>query len=232
MRIAYAAHTDSCTFFLDEEGYCRRVLRRRGLADEGAAQRCIGAQYVASLDFETRGGLVAMPQVGAPMLFAYVDENSRIALVRTGAVRRFEPAGATKPDSGVRERPSDQFETHPEMAPAEPSQSVDVPMDDEDASEEENASTTVFRSSRPPRMGSVPPLPRPSLLVSPATPPLARAGARWVPPTRIERVSVTPPPPPSTTRVHDPAALTQPTPTAAPPRGKGMLPVRASRGRG
>jgi hypothetical protein len=96
---AYAAYTDACTFFLDEDGVCLRVVLTRRAPDEltlggrtraRAAERCLGAQYVASIDPGAAGGLVAMPQVGAPLLFAYVGPNGRIAVVRTGALVRFE----------------------------------------------------------------------------------------------------------------------------------------------
>jgi hypothetical protein len=96
---AYAAYTDACTFFLDEDGVCLRVDLTRRRPDERtlggrtrarAAERCLGAQYVASIDPRAAGGLVAMPQVGAPLLFAYVGPDGRIAVVRTGALVHFE----------------------------------------------------------------------------------------------------------------------------------------------
>jgi hypothetical protein len=91
--INYAAHTSSCTFLLDREGICRRVVlgstRKRSDASRTAA-RCVGAQYVASLDAGAPGGLVEMPTVGASMLFARVDGNGRVSLVRTGIVTDFE----------------------------------------------------------------------------------------------------------------------------------------------
>jgi hypothetical protein len=105
--IAYAAHTDTCTFFLDDEGICRQIVRRaaamRGATSKEQDQisKCIGAQYVASLDAETQGGLVAMPKAGAPMLFAYVGETGRIALVRTGPVAKFETKTQGRPESGI-----------------------------------------------------------------------------------------------------------------------------------
>ena len=74
--ISYAAHTASCTFLLDDEGICRRiVMAPRGKRRESSrtASRCVGAQYVASLDGSAAGGLVEMPRVGAAMLFARVD---------------------------------------------------------------------------------------------------------------------------------------------------------------
>src|SRR5688572_6122058 len=66
------------------------------------AARCVGAQYVASLDPGVPGCLVEMPRVGVAMLFARVDDRGRIALVRTGVVTRFEAKRTHDPfeDSG------------------------------------------------------------------------------------------------------------------------------------
>jgi len=96
---AYAAYTDACTFFLDENGVCLRVVLTRrspnsvtlgGRTRADAADRCVGAQYVASIDRRTAGGLVPMPRAGAPLLFAYIGPDGRIAVVRTGPLVRFE----------------------------------------------------------------------------------------------------------------------------------------------
>lgn len=98
--IIYAAHTGSCTFLLDSEGICRRIVMvpngKRREASRTAA-RCVGAQYVASLDGSAAGGLVEMPRVGAAMLFARVDERGRVSLVRTGVVTSFESKAAHDP---------------------------------------------------------------------------------------------------------------------------------------
>lgn len=99
-EITYAAHTASCTFLLDEEGICRRiVMAPKGKRRESSrtAARCVGAQYVASLDAGAAGGLVEMPRVGAAMLFARVDERGRVSLVRTGVVTSFEAKQAPDP---------------------------------------------------------------------------------------------------------------------------------------
>jgi hypothetical protein len=130
MPIAYAAHTESCTLYLDEDGVCREIVRRAAAlngvrrADADAAARCIGAQYVAALDLTAGGGLVAMPKVGSPMLFAFVAEGGRIVLVRTGRLLRFEDKvtrptpvpvrAARKLDSGVREVPVDDIDVDAE----------------------------------------------------------------------------------------------------------------------
>lgn len=102
IEITYAAHTASCTFLLDSEGICRRIV----MAPKGkrsvsrTAARCVGAQYVASLDGSAAGGLVEMPRVGAAMLFARVDENGRISLVRTSTLMSFESQAGEDPFLG------------------------------------------------------------------------------------------------------------------------------------
>jgi hypothetical protein len=125
VEIAYAAHTESCTLMLDADGVCRWVVASNGGEprsgkSQQAAARCIGAQYIASLDFDAPGGLVEMPRPGLPMLFARTDpDTGRIYVVRTGPIVRFEkkvadarPEGtASEPnlsvnDSETRERPA------------------------------------------------------------------------------------------------------------------------------
>ena len=103
VSVAYAATTEGCTFLLDEDGVCRRVLLRHerrsadatlgGRTRAQAARRCIGAQYVAAIDVRVEGGLVPMPRLGTPMLFAYTDDDGRLAVVRTGPLTRFETVG-------------------------------------------------------------------------------------------------------------------------------------------
>lgn len=100
-EITYAAHTATCTFLLDGEGICRRIVMvpgsKRREASKNAA-RCIGAQYVATLDPTVPGCLVEMPKVGTPMLFARVDSSGRVALVRTGPITAFETKRVDDPD--------------------------------------------------------------------------------------------------------------------------------------
>lgn len=89
-EIAYAAHTATCTFLLDEDGICRRVVTRNKNGKESrVARRCLGAQYVASLDLRTENGLVEMPTIGAALLFARID-GGRVALVKTAPLERFD----------------------------------------------------------------------------------------------------------------------------------------------
>jgi hypothetical protein len=126
MAIAYAAHTESCTFLLDEDGICQQIIRRATREKDHLA-RCIGAQYVASLDPDIPGRLVELPRAGAPLLFAYLTDTGRIALVRTGQVTKFE---TKRHDSGVR--------------PADSSIEVDVVVEEEE-DEESAARTRRFR---------------------------------------------------------------------------------------
>ncbi len=108
--IAYAAYTKGYTFLLDEDGICRRVMISvEGKVEPGGvsiAERCVGAQYIASLDVSVTGGLVKDPKVGVPLLFARV-EDGRVALVRTAPLERFE----TIEDPAVARRYSDAVET-------------------------------------------------------------------------------------------------------------------------
>lgn len=98
IEIAYAAHTTTCTFLLDEAGICRRVVMASTKRPNEAKPlaRCVGAQYVASLDARTSGGLLELPRVGASMLFARADDRGRISLVRTGVVSKFESRIASR----------------------------------------------------------------------------------------------------------------------------------------
>ena len=89
---AYAAHAGSNTFLLDDDGICRRILTRgkNRQSTNKSTQRCLGAQYVASLDFDSESGLVERPKEGCPLLFARVDEHAGVSLVRTAPLERFE----------------------------------------------------------------------------------------------------------------------------------------------
>jgi hypothetical protein len=102
-EITYAAHTAVCTFLLDASGICRAIVMHPTMnrrTSRGAA-RCIGAQYVASLDPKAEGGIIEAPKTGTAMLFAKVDENGRISLVRTGRITRFETREGWTDESGA-----------------------------------------------------------------------------------------------------------------------------------
>lgn len=105
-EILYAAHTATCTFLLDADGVCRKVTidpnnKRRDVSR--TASRCVGAQYVASLDGGVPGCLVEMPRKGAALLFARVDERGRVTLVRSGIVTGFETRRREDPFKNTRE---------------------------------------------------------------------------------------------------------------------------------
>jgi hypothetical protein len=111
MEISYAAYTDSATFMLDAKGICLWVAPSPSSNGTGemwrgreAADRCVGAQYVASIDMDVQGGLVELPKIGAPLIFAAVDENGRVSLLRSGPLLRFEAKKSR--GSGVHQRPT------------------------------------------------------------------------------------------------------------------------------
>lgn len=111
MDIAYAAYTESATFMLDAKGICLWVApspSRTGTGEmwrgKEAADRCVGAQYVASVDPSVAGGLVELPRIGSPMIFAAVDANGRVSLLRSGPLLKFE--AKTRRTSGVHQRPT------------------------------------------------------------------------------------------------------------------------------
>lgn len=91
--IRYIAHADSAALLLDEDGICRAsVIKKHG---RGRAprpeelERCVGAQYVASLDPDVEGLLAHEPEVGKRALFAQV-ERGRIVVFRFGPLVDFE----------------------------------------------------------------------------------------------------------------------------------------------
>jgi hypothetical protein len=117
MTIAYVAYTERNVLMLDSEGICVRVEPLRGLIAHrwgdtppmraelsDGALRCIGAQYIASIDPGSPGGLAHMPRVGTSMLFAAVAHDGRIYCVRAGPLTHFE--SCTADDSGVQHAPN------------------------------------------------------------------------------------------------------------------------------
>ncbi|MEO8875825.1 MAG: hypothetical protein ABI461_09580, partial [Polyangiaceae bacterium] len=111
MEIAYAAYTESATFMLDAKGIVLWVAPSPSAQGTGemwrgreAADRCVGAQYVASIDMEAAGGLVELPKIGSPLIFAAVDEGGRVSLLRSGPLQKFE--AKTRRTSGVHSRPT------------------------------------------------------------------------------------------------------------------------------
>lgn len=137
-EITYAVHTASCTFLLDAEGICRRIVlassgkrsvRSRARDAARAAARCVGAQYVACLDASVSGLMAEKPRPGGAMLFARVDERGRVSLVRTGVITRFETLEAEDPFAAGDPASSLSVET---SAPPLPSSAPDGTADPDD----------------------------------------------------------------------------------------------------
>ncbi len=108
MTLTYVAHTRDHVLMLDADGVCLYVHRRgapRTDDDHAAALRCVGAQYVASLDGRQAGLLAHEPVVGAPMLFARASETGRISVLRTSPLERFELRGSGVYESSIAEPP-------------------------------------------------------------------------------------------------------------------------------
>lgn len=148
--IAYAIHTAACTFLLDGEGVCQRVIvaphARKLPKNAMNASRCVGAQYVASLDPSVPGCLVELPSAGLSMLFARVDERGRISLVRTDSVTRFESKRSFDPfasTSGVRTS-APELPTRPPTIRPKP-----TPRPGADATTAAERQMPVARTSRP-----------------------------------------------------------------------------------
>jgi len=203
MNIAYLAQTETSTMLLDPDGICLQARSRAGRHAERTADgatRCVGAQYVASMDKNEDGGLIEKPRLGCPMLFAATNKDGRIYLVRTGPLVHFEEVS-----SGVHERGS--LPLQEQSAPEPPT----VRFKEYDGSEE---ATTPFRKARresggmhrassvqgPSRGGNPGPTPRVPRIQAPAPTPLP------APPAPAERAlaraterpiasSVLPPPP-------------------------------------
>jgi hypothetical protein len=87
MSVVYAALTEAYTLMLNENGVCEWAAPTgRGRVPD----RIVGAQFVASLDVEMPGALVGEPREGVPMLFATVDRDGHISLIRTAPLIRFD----------------------------------------------------------------------------------------------------------------------------------------------
>ena len=141
MEIVYAAHTEAGTFMLDEGGVCRWAVAPAGKPELRVPERIVGAQFVASLDLESPQGLVPLPKVGVPMLFAAVDSTGHISLVRTSPLLRFENKRLEKA-SGMRPMPS-------------PPSSMPMPLTRARVPSREDMTPTASKpSSRPPPMRS------------------------------------------------------------------------------
>jgi hypothetical protein len=203
VRFAYSATTEGCTFLLDDDGVCLRVLLRStrhpaeaaditlaGRTRAQAARRCIGAQYVASIDARVEGSLVPMPRVGVPMLFAYVGEDGRLAVVRTGPLLRFETVAAEQED---------------------------IPVDWDDSTGDDDCQTVPLHQSGERRT----PDPFDADATAEADP--------WVPPPRPSWTSLASTPRLQKVTVLGASESAPTLRQVTPPSGKGMLPKKARR---
>lgn len=132
MELAYAAHSARCALLLDAEGICRWFLLK--VEDESVsatAQRCIGAQFVATLDPDAPGLLGPEPAVGKSILFARLDDG-RVSLVRFGPLVQFDTLGPSLRAAAEREAPpvslSRPVIVEPAVAVAEPEVTLAAPV--------------------------------------------------------------------------------------------------------
>lgn len=88
-RMAFAVHTVTCTYLLDELGVCHWIVARHGAVPPHVRQ-CVGAQFVACLDLGAEGGLVAQLRPGAMALFVRTTDDGRLVLLRTAPIQRLD----------------------------------------------------------------------------------------------------------------------------------------------
>ena len=206
MEIVYAAYTETGTFMLDERGVCRWAVAPPGKTHAKIPERIVGAQYVATLDMSTRGGLVDLPEVGCPMLFAAVDENGRIQLVRTQPLLRFEDKRLPS-DSRSRSAPPPALLDESERTPAQP------------------ASVPPSVPSTPlPLVRAASPVPPRQSMVAPRMPPPPKVPQNIPTPSAIRPVPmVTAPPRRSQPTIPPPPATDPSPPPALDPRSSGRV---------
>ncbi len=112
MDVAFVAQTESCSYLLDADGICRWVIPSAN-ANENArqvAKRCVGAQYVASLDAKEAGLLVHDPKPGRALVFARIDDRGRVSLLRSGTLLEF-----TAVDAPAEEEPKAAAASEPQV---------------------------------------------------------------------------------------------------------------------
>jgi hypothetical protein len=83
-EMAYAVHTSTCTYLLDDDGTCRWIVSQLGVVPAHVLQ-CIGAQFVACLDVTVEGALLPDLRPGGRALFVR-ESNDRLVLLRTGPI--------------------------------------------------------------------------------------------------------------------------------------------------
>lgn len=95
-EMAYAVHTETCTYLLDDDGVCRWIVSQRGGVPKHV-QQCIGAQFVACLDMTVIGGLLGTLSIGARALFVK-NTGSQMILLRTGRIEHVDDRRAASDD--------------------------------------------------------------------------------------------------------------------------------------
>lgn len=138
MEVAYVAQTESCVFLLDGDGFCRATIPSPEADDAArkAAQRCVDAQYVASLDLAAEGLLVSEPRAGRQLLFAKVNAQGRVALIRTAPLLEMRSLDGVMPTVASPEPETIALDEEPEETASE---------EDDDCSE----LTAPFSRERP-----------------------------------------------------------------------------------
>jgi hypothetical protein len=100
--IVYEVHTATCVYLLDADGICRFAHGPEIAASmPPGVEECIGAQFVASLDLRTSGGLIGELRVGASALFVR-KAGDHFVLLRTLPVDTVRMPGLYDPN-GVEE---------------------------------------------------------------------------------------------------------------------------------
>ena len=132
--IAYAVHTATCTYLLDEDGICRwaQAAGHPGGAAPPGADRCVGAQFVACVDVRAEGGLVGDLRLGGSALFVR-SEGARMVMLRTLPIERVEVRAAPEATPAVADPQTEPFpsfafnaEETEVLDPAEPEEVLDL----------------------------------------------------------------------------------------------------------
>ena len=101
MNAVFLATSEHHVLSLDADGICR-VVTPCGKPGAGRdVSRCLGAQFVATLDPAAPGLLALEPRAGASMLFIRIDDG-RASLLRFGPVVAFESLEDQAPVSSYR----------------------------------------------------------------------------------------------------------------------------------
>jgi len=95
-EMAYAVHTNTCTYLLDDWGVCRWIVSQQGAVPPHIRQ-CVGAQFVAGLDLRADGGLIGELEPGSKALFVR-QMDDRMVLLRTGDIQRVDDRRQPEPD--------------------------------------------------------------------------------------------------------------------------------------